>query len=286
MRIGWRDRQECLCYDKLMRRKFSMLLLSCILLAGVIACSDSSTAKQTADGASADSVPVYSYQVVNTWPHDAEAYTQGLVFHDGALFESTGLHGSSSLRRVELTTGKVKKKVNVPREYFAEGMTIFRDKIFQLTWQSQKGFVYDLKKLKQEGEFTYEGEGWGLTHDNQSLIMSDGTNRIRFLDPISFQIQRTISVYDSGQPLTQLNELEYIKGEIYANIWKTNRLVRIDPTTGRINAWIDMTGLHHQGDDGDSENCLNGIAYDAEGERLFVTGKRWPNIFEIRLVRK
>ena len=231
-------------------------------------------------------MPVYSYQVINTWPHDREAYTQGLAYHDGNLFESTGLRGSSSLRRVELKTGKIKKKVDVAREYFAEGMTIFQDKIFQLTWQEQTGFVYDLKKLKQEGEFSYEGQGWGLTHDNQSLIMSDGTNKIRFLDPATFKLQRTISVYEDGQPLTELNELEYIKGEIYANIWKTNRIVRIDPTTGKINAWIDMSGLHHEGDDPDSENCLNGIAYDAESDRLFVTGKRWPSVFEIRLVRK
>ena len=269
-----------------MRHEFLKTLLLAVLIAGVIACSDSSTAKQAATQATAEEVPVYSYQVVNSWPHDVEAYTQGLVFHDGVLFESTGLRGASSLRRVELKTGKVKKKLDVAREYFAEGMTIFHDKIFQLTWQSQKGFVYDLKKFRQDGEFAYEGEGWGLTHDDQSLILSDGSNRIRFLDPTSFQVQRTISVYDNGQPLTELNELEYIKGEIYANIWKTNRIVRIDPATGKINAWIDMTGLHHQGSDANSENCLNGIAYDAEGDRLFVTGKRWPKLFEIRLVRK
>lgn len=261
--------------------------LLAVLFAGVLACSGSSTAKQTTDSATAaEEVPVYSYEVINTWPHDSEAYTQGLVFYDGALFESTGLYGSSSLRRVELKSGKVKKKVEVAREYFAEGMTIFGDKVFQLTWQAQKGFVYDLKKLQQEGEFTYEGQGWGLTHDNHSLIMSDGTNRIRFLDPNSFQVQRTISVYENGSPLTQLNELEFIKGEIYANIWKTDRIVRIDPTTGKINAWIDMTGLHHQGEKRAAENCLNGIAYDAESDRLFVTGKRWEKMYEIRLVRK
>ena len=269
-----------------MRREFLMMLLSAVLVAGVLACSEPTTATQTATEAETDSVPVYSYQVINTWPHDPEAYTQGLVFHDGVLFESTGLRGASSLRRVELKTGKVKKKLEVAREYFAEGMTIFQDKIFQLTWQGQKGFVYNLKKFKQEGEFTYEGEGWGLTHDGHSLILSDGTNRIRFLDPVSFQVQRTISVYDNGQPLTDLNELEYIKGEIYANIWRSDRIVRLDPHTGKINAWIDMTGLHHQGEEENPENCLNGIAYDAEQDRLFVTGKRWPQLFEIRLVKK
>jgi glutamine cyclotransferase len=264
-----------------MGRGFFIGLTLAFILAIALACPNSSTAILQAD-----SVPVYSYEVLNSWPHDAEAYTQGLVFHDGALFESTGLRGSSSLRRVELKTGKVKKKVEVSRAYFAEGMTIFQDKIFQLTWQEQKGFVYDLKKFKQEGEFTYEGQGWGLTHDNHSLILSDGTNRIRFLDPVTFQVQRTISVYDNGQALTELNELEYIKGEIYANIWKSDRIVRLDPNTGKINAWIDMTGLHHIGDGSDAENCLNGIAYDAETDRLFVTGKRWPKVFEIKLVRK
>ena len=265
-----------------MQRKFFIeLSLTAILLAGVIACVNSSAARQAGD-----SLPVYSYEVVNSWPHDEDAYTQGLVFHDGALFESTGLRGSSSLRRVELKTGKVKKKVELSRAYFAEGITIFQDKIFQVTWQEQKGFIYDLKKFKQAGEFTYEGQGWGLTHDNHFLILSDGTNRIRFLDPVTFQVQRTISVYDNGQPLTEINELEYIKGEIYANIWRSDRIVRIDPTTGKINAWVDMTGLHHVGDGSDSENCLNGIAYDPETDRLFVTGKRWPKVFEIRLVRK
>ena len=272
-----------------MRREFFTALLSGLLFAAVLACSGPSTAMQAERGgeeSAADSPPVYTYQVVNTWPHDDEAYTQGLVFHDGQLFESTGLRGESTLRRVELKTGKVKKKVEIAREHFAEGLTIFRDKIFQLTWQSKKGFVYDLKKFKHEGEFTYEGEGWGLTNDGHSLIMSDGTYRIRFLDPASFQVQRTISVFDQGQPLTQLNELEYVNGEIYANVWKTDRIVRIDPTTGKINAWVDMTGLHHKGDEGNVENCLNGIAYDAEGDRLFVTGKRWPSLYEIRLVKK
>jgi glutamine cyclotransferase len=273
------DRQER--YSEFMRRGFFMGVLLAAMLAGVFACSNSSPV-----GQAADAVPVYKYQVVNSWQHDAEAYTQGLVFHDGSLFESTGLRGASSLRRVELKTGKVKKKLDVARPFFAEGMTIFHDKIFQLTWQDKKGFIYDLKKFRQDGEFTYDGEGWGLTHDNQSLILSDGTNRIRFLDPVSFQVLRTISVYDNGQPLMDLNELEYIKGEIYANIWKTDRIVRIDPSTGKINAWIDMAGLRYWADENPSENCLNGIAYDAENDRIFVTGKRWPQLFEIRLVRK
>ena len=233
-----------------------------------------------------DQIPVYTYEVVASYPHDAKAYTQGLVFHDGALYESTGQYDQSSLRKVELKKGKVKKKIDVPGDYFAEGMTILNGKIYQLTWLQHKCFIYDLKDFKLTGEFAYEGEGWGLTTDGHSLIMSDGTNQLRFIDPATFKVIKTVSVTDNNQPLTNLNELEYIRGEIYANIWKTDKIVRIDPTTGKINAWVDMTGLHHQGEEGNTENCLNGIAYDAEGGRLFVTGKRWPNLYEIRLVKR
>lgn len=241
----------------------------------------SSVVAQSSDGA-----PVYLFEIVNSWPHDAKAYTQGLVFHEGELFESTGRYGESSLRRVELKTGKVKKRTEVSSDYFAEGMTIFNGKIFQLTWVNHKGFIYDFKKFKREGEFTYEGEGWGLTHDGQYLILSDGTNQLRFLDPVSFQVVKTISVTDHGTPLLNLNELEYIKGEIYANIWLTDRIVRLDPQTGNILGWIDLTGLRPQETLNDSENVLNGIAYDEEHDRLFVTGKRWPKIFEIRLKKR
>ena len=164
-------------------------------------------------------IPIYTFKVINSWPHDPGAFTQGLAFYEGDLFESTGLHGRSSLRKVDLRTGTVLKKVDVPGEYFAEGMTIFQGKIFHLTWKSHKCFVYDLDSFKLEGWLAYEGEGWGLTHDNQYLIMSDGTSRIRFVDPASFKVVRTISVFDDGRPLTDLNELEYIKDEIYANVW-------------------------------------------------------------------
>lgn len=231
-------------------------------------------------------VPIYTYEVVHSWPHDCKAFTQGLVFHQNLFVESTGQYGESSLRRVEPTTGKVLKKIKVPSEYFAEGIAIFQGKIFQLTWESHKGFIYDVENFERLGEFTYDGEGWGLTTDGHSLIMSDGTNRLRFLDPVSFRVERKISVYNNGQPLTQLNELEYIKGEIYANIWHSDRIVRIDPASGNINGWIDLAGLLSSRGECQQAEVLNGIAYDEAGDRLFVTGKLWPKVFEIRLKRK
>jgi glutaminyl-peptide cyclotransferase len=245
-------------------------------------------AKDGAKGAaaSAEAVPVYTYEIVATYPHDPKAYTQGLVLHDGTLYESTGQYDASSLRKVELKKGKVKKKIDVPGQYFAEGMTILNGKIYQLTWQQGKCFVYDLKDFKLETEMAYEGEGWGLTTDGQSLILSDGTNRLRFIDPATFRVQKTLSILNNNVPLTELNELEYINGEIYANIWKTDNIVRLDPQTGRILAWIDLSGLRPAETLTSSENVLNGIAYDAANDRLYVTGKRWPNLFEIRLKKK
>ena len=236
--------------------------------------------------ASVASVPTDTYEIVNSWPHDPQAFTQGLIYLDGALYESTGQYGASSLRKVELETGKVRKKVAVPSEFFAEGMTIFQGKVFQLTWKAQKGFIYDQKSFRKRDEFGYTGEGWGLTHDEHSLILSDGTNELRFLDPTSFKVTRSIKVLDGVAPLNELNELEYIKGEIYANIWHSNRIARIDPTDGKIKGWIDLTGLRLPQDAGDDDNVLNGIAYDEAHDRLFVTGKRWSKLFEIRLKKK
>ena len=225
--------------------------------------------------------PVYGYQVVHSHPHDTSAFTQGLVLVDGRLYESTGLYGSSSLREVDLTTGTVLRKVDVPSQYFAEGMTIFQGKVIQLTWQSQIGFIYDPATFNQIGQFFYSGEGWGLTHDDRYLIMSDGTNRIRFLDPASFQVVRSIDVFNEGSPLTSINELEYINGEIYANIWRTNWIVRIDPASGAVTGWIDLTGLLPSGT---SADVLNGIAYEPASGHLLVTGKLWPWLFEISVV--
>jgi glutamine cyclotransferase len=231
-------------------------------------------------------VPVYTYEVVESYPHDPKAYTQGLVFHDGVLYESTGQYGESTLRKVELKKGKVKKKLEVPGQYFAEGMTLLNGKIYQLTWQQGKCFVYDLKDFKLESESSYEGEGWGLTTDGRQLILSDGTNQLRFIDPATFRVTRSVSVMDNGQPLVDINELEYIRGEIYANVWKTDRIARLDPQTGRILSWVDLTGLRPEETLRNSENVLNGIAYDEEHDRLYVTGKRWPKIFEIKLKQK
>jgi glutamine cyclotransferase len=236
--------------------------------------------------ANASEPPVYSFEVVRAYPHDPAAFTQGLIFAGGFLYESTGLNGASSLRKVDLTTGRVLQKVDVPVQYFAEGLTLFRGKLFQLTWQAHKGFIYDQGTFAMEKEFPYDVEGWGLTHDDQFLIMSDGSNQLRFIDPTDFQVKKTISVMDKGRPLFELNELEYIKGEIYSNIWHDDRIARIDPASGKILAWISLAGLLSAQERGGPENVLNGIAYDDVEDRLFVTGKRWPKLFEIRLKKQ
>ena len=225
----------------------------------------------------------FGYQVVNVWPHDSRAFTQGLVFRDGKLLESTGQEGRSSLRSVELETGKVLKKVDVPVPYFAEGLALLNNKIYQLTWQHGVGFIYDPQTLEKTGQFTYGGEGWGLTSDGRSLILSDGSNRLRFIDPDSFRVIKTIAVLDGKTPINELNELEYVNGEIYANIWHDDRIAVIDPQTGLVTAWINLSGLLHPGDVQDREAVLNGIAYDQQSDRLFVTGKLWPRLFEIKI---
>jgi glutaminyl-peptide cyclotransferase len=231
-------------------------------------------------------VPTYTYEVIKAYPHDVAAFTQGLVFHQGVLYESTGLNGSSSLRRVELETGKVLKKIEVPARFFAEGLALFNGRLYQLTWQTQLGFVYDIDSFKKLHEFSYAGEGWGLTRDSNSLIMSDGSSRIRFIDPETFEVRRLITVQDDGRDVTQLNELEYIKGEIYANIWLNDAIARIDPQNGKINAWIDLSGILSPKERLDSQAVLNGIAYDDASDRLFVTGKYWPKLFEIKLKQR
>jgi glutamine cyclotransferase len=230
--------------------------------------------------------PVFSYQVIKSRSHDPGAFTQGLVYLDGFLYESTGLNGASSLRKVDLETGQVLTKIDIPSQYFAEGLAIFNDRMIQLTWQHHIGFVYQLADFQKLQEFSYTGEGWGLTHDAQLLIMSDGTNRIRFLDPQSFQVRRTIDVFDGPSPVVRLNELEYIDGEIWANVWLTDRIVRIHPTTGKVTSWVDLTGLLPSEDRHPSVDVLNGIAYDPAGRRLFLTGKRWPKLFEVKITTK
>ncbi len=222
----------------------------------------------------------YGYRVIAKFPHDTGAFTQGLELFDNVLYEGTGLLGASSLRRVDLPTGAVVHRVDVPEQYFGEGITIFNGKIYQLTWLSGVGFIYDLATLTKTGEFNYPGEGWGLTHDDQQLIMSDGTSQIRFLDPESLQTTRTIDVVDGDAPVVRLNELEYVNGQIYANVWQTDRIARIDPETGRVTGWIDLQGLLPSGA---SADVLNGIAFDRTSGLLFVTGKLWPWLFQIAL---
>lgn len=277
-----------------MRQLYGLLLLT-LSLCGAAGCDGGTHTNATANrggaankaaGSTAEPPPVYGYEVVNTFPHDAEAFTQGLVFHDGALIESTGIERRSTLRRVELQTGKVLQKVDVPRDFFAEGMTLFNGKIYQLTWKGEKGFVYDPQTFEKTGEFTYTGEGWGLTHDADALILSDGSDKLRFIDPNTYQVRRTIPVSDGGRPVLSLNELEYVRGEIYANVWHQNRVARIDPQTGHVKGWIDLSGLLRAGETTDAEAVLNGIAYDEAGDRLFVTGKLWPKLFEVRLKQK
>ena len=236
-------------------------------------------------------VPVYTYEIVKTYPHDPKAFTQGLVYHNGFLYEGTG--GSrargdnffSSLRKVELETGKVLQKSDLATEYFGEGIAILDNKIYQLTWREKTAFVYDLNDFKLLKQFTYAGEGWGLTNDATNLLMSDGTHIIRVINPETFETVRTITVFDEkNRPLMQLNELEYIKGEIWANIWQEGDIVRIDPNTGKLLGRIDLTKLADEQMDSSREaDVLNGIAYDQASDRLFITGKKWNKLFEIKI---
>ena len=226
--------------------------------------------------------PVQSYTVVATYPHDRDAFTQGLQFLDGVLYEGTGLNGRSSLRKVDLATGRVLQKRDVPSQYFGEGITILKNELFQLTYQSGVAFVYDRNTFEPKRSFTYRGEGWGLTHDGTSLYMTDGSEFIRVLDPATFAEKRRIRVVADGAPLKNLNELEFVKGEIYANIWQSHRIARINPSTGRVTGFIDLSGLLTPRE-ASTVDVTNGIAYDAAGDRLFVTGKLWPKIFEIRI---
>lgn len=227
-------------------------------------------------------IPILGVKLVRAYPHDPHAFTQGLEYYRGFLYESTGIAGQSTLRKVALQTGKIIQKVSLPPQYFAEGLTIFHGKIYQLTWLSKKGFVYDLRSFRQIGEFPYDGEGWGLTHDDKSLIMSDGTNKIHYIDPVSYRATRTLQVYAGGEGVVNLNELEYVNGEIFANIWHSPRIARIDAGSGQVAAWIDLSSIVSQ-ENHDEEAVLNGIAYDKTGDNLFVTGKNWSKVFEIKV---
>lgn len=231
-----------------------------------------------------DTVPSYAYKVVASYPHDPEAFTQGLVVDEGNVYEGTGLNGRSSLRRVNLATGEVLQQYNIPLQFFAEGITVFGDKIIQLTWKSKFGFVYDKSSFMLLRVFTYPHEGWGLTQDGSQLISSDGTATIRFLDPLTFAVNRSIDVVDKSGPVTNLNELEYVNGRIYANVWHSDRIAIIDPADGRVTGWLDMSGLLGKEAEGRTVDVLNGIAYDPVKDSLYVTGKLWPRLFEIKLI--
>jgi glutamine cyclotransferase len=228
--------------------------------------------------------PVYGYRIVHTYPHDRAAFTQGLEYHDGFLYESTGLNGKSGIRRVALESGMVLHQAAIDEQYFGEGITVLNHRLLELTWQSHRGFIYDADTFRDAGGFQYPGEGWGLANDGRRIFMSDGTAQIRFWNPSTLEETGRITVHDGPQQVASLNELEYVRGEIYANVWTTDRIVRADPSDGRVTGWIDLTGLLTPAEIAEGADVLNGIAYDPATDRLFVTGKLWPKLFEIQLV--
>jgi glutaminyl-peptide cyclotransferase len=232
----------------------------------------------------------YGYEVVHTYPHDPRAFTEGLFYLNGFLYEATGLEAQSSVRKVKLETGEVVQQHNLPEAYFGEGIVAWKDRLLQLTYTTQVGFVYDLSTFGLKRQFSYPGQGWSMTTDGKHILMDDGTPEIRFWDPETLRETKRIQVTADGQPVSNLNELEWVKGEIFANVWHTDRIARIDPASGAVRGWIDLNGLldpadRLPGNEG-AEQVLNGIAYDAKGDRLFVTGKYWPKLFEIRVVKR
>ncbi|HEX2497865.1 MAG TPA: glutaminyl-peptide cyclotransferase [Actinomycetes bacterium] len=278
MNLGW-----------LRRRAARIAAGGLLVVVALTGCAQAEPAgpDQGASRPPAAATPTFGYRVVASHPHDPGAFTQGLAYVNGTLYEATGSAGvgPSSLRRVDLATGAVQARHDLAGEDFGEGIAVVGDRIIQLTWQSQTGFVYDRATLRPLGTFRYPGEGWGLAYDGRRLIMSDGTDRLRFLDPTTFVEVGSVLVRDAGRPVDQLNELEYIDGQVYANVWQTDRIVRIDPATGQVTAVIDLAGLLPAADrESGQVDVLNGIAYDAAGDRLFVTGKLWPKLYEIELV--
>jgi glutamine cyclotransferase len=254
--------------------KMKMLLVALALAVG---------AGCAAEGAA----PTYGYKVVQRYPHDPGAFTQGLLFLDGALYESTGLEGQSRIRKVALENGRVLQQYSLPSQYFGEGLVNWKDRLVSITWRSEVGFVYDLKSLTVKSRFSYPGEGWGLAQDGRRLIMSDGTPQLRFLDPETLKETGRVTVTDDGQPVGNLNELEYVKGEVWANVWQTDLIARIDPGSGKVKGWIDLAGILPPVERTLGQtDVLNGIAYDAAGDRLFVTGKNWPTLFQIELEKR
>lgn len=231
-----------------------------------------------------DNIKEYGYEVVNVYPHDPKAFTQGLIYKDGYLYESTGLFGQSSLRKVELESGKVLQVMASDKKYFSEGLATNKQHLIQLSWRAGQGFIYDLEKFELTKTFNYPGEGWGLTHHNKHFILSDGSSYLRFLDEHNMQESGRVQVIKNGKPVTKINELEMVNGFIFANVWQTDQLLIISPETGRVSGIVDLTWLLKKHAPFSRANVLNGIAYDAKGDRLFVTGKLWPKLFEIRLI--
>lgn len=267
-------------------------------LSGVAACTEptnsstSPTDGQAGNDTTAVAAKSYVYEVVRSFPHDTGAFTQGLAIEGETLYESTGNYGQSSLRQVALQTGAVEQIRRLSATIFGEGLALYDDKIIQLTWKSGVGFIYDRESFELLRSVSYPGEGWGITYDGARFIMSDGSSNLYFRDKVTFAETGRVVVRDGDGPVRNLNELEYVKGEVYANIWQEDRIARIDPETGRVTGWIDLVGLlesavqHGPGEGVGTVDVLNGIAYDAAGDRLFVTGKWWPRLFEIRLVEK
>jgi glutaminyl-peptide cyclotransferase len=275
------------------RATSALVLLATLGLVGTAgafgACSDGRDAAAARDS-TADSMavapartPTFSYEIVATYPHDAKAFTQGLLWHEGRLFESTGQVGESEIREVDLTSGRVLRRTPLEEPHFGEGIVILGNTMYQITWESERAFTYDWKTFTRQATFGYEGQGWGLTTDGTSIIMSNGSSQLVYRDPRTFVVSKTITVSDHGTPVSQLNELEWVNGEIWANVWQSDQIARIDPATGNVTGWIDLAGILPAIDRSGKEDVLNGIAYDAEKDRIFVTGKLWSKLFEIRL---
>jgi glutaminyl-peptide cyclotransferase len=229
-------------------------------------------------------IPFIQYEIIDIFPHDSKSFTQGLVWKDGLLYEGTGLYGSSSLRKIDPETGRILKQIALKDNFFGEGITIFEDAIYQLTWKEQIGFIYDVETFRLLKTFSYEHEGWGITHNGECLIISDGSSILRFIDPSTMEEIRQIKVHENQKLIDQINELEYIQGRVFANIWQTDKIAIINPETGEILSWLDLTTIKDLLETNQKIDVLNGIAYDSNDDELFITGKFWPNLFKIKII--
>jgi glutaminyl-peptide cyclotransferase len=267
---------KCLFLVSMKKKHLAAILaITLALLIGVVSFAE---LNMLSHGNSVSSPTHYTYNLVNTYPHDSGAYTEGLVFDNGVLYESTG--ESSSLRRVDLESGNVLQEISLADGYFGEGLAVVNNSLVQLTWQNHMGFVYDKETFGLVGNFTYSTEGWGLTYDGSRLIMSDGSSNLYFLNPVSYQKIGQVSVHDGNTEVASINELEFVNGDVYANIWHQQKIAIINPETGQVKGWIDLTGLYQPNR---IDDVLNGVAFDSAGNRLFVTGKNWPNLYQITL---